>query len=147
MTICYVFSNLFYGLSPKASSDATLFPSERVLLADYLHEPLSGNLSSQQQQLIKGWQLYLIKEYTHATPSNDLIQYQEQVEEGEFAFNLRRVEQMDPESLLDRTTLLHQKLPPLVLFLYAFWNIFLAYTVNPVLSHQKINGNTGEVTN
>lgn len=118
---------LFYGISsfhanPTEDKESALFPSESLIIKQYLQEPLGTTIAEQHRQLLYGWKLYLIREWAKETPLLDhpLI-FDEQVGKGEFAFNLKRLEikatgsnlKSEPESAL-------------MCFLYAIWNLGFA---------------------
>jgi hypothetical protein len=62
-----------------------LFPTESVLIKDYLKKPLDGGLSEQREQLQQAWDMYLKDAW--AGPGASL-------EKGRFLFNVARVEAM-----------------------------------------------------
>lgn len=125
LTLCFAIDNRWNGMPATFSEEEKLFPSEKVIVEDYLKQPLSDNIFDQQEQLKRGWNLYLVKEWTSYTPSEKLNLFHLQAEEGEFFFNLERlkthVQKKIPKSPIQQ--------PYWLLFLYLFWNLFFTCTI------------------
>jgi hypothetical protein len=128
IALAYAWDNNAHGIQQKMSEEERLFPSEAVIVHDYLHEPLSSNILEQQKQLQEGWQLYLVDKWSGQKPSKDVLVFKQQIEEGEFKFNLARIKAREHESNV--TGLFRQKEHVLTLLLYVLWNLFFAWTVN-----------------
>ena len=129
VVLAYAMDNQFHGKPSPPSPDAALFPSEQVIVNDYLREPLSSSIQEQHQQLKHGWELYLIQEWAKQIPSANSNVFQDQVEEGEFAFNVARVvahakvkEQSHFENLRSKESIIY-------LLIYFFWNVYFAWVV------------------
>lgn len=128
IALAYAWDNTTHGLQQKMSEEERLFPSEAIIVRDYLNEPLSSNILEQQKQLQHGWQLYLIDKWNRQKPSKDVLVFKQQIEEGEFKFNLARIKAREFES--NDSVLFRQKEHVLTLLLYVLWNLFFAWTVN-----------------
>ncbi len=130
------------GLQPKATTaaSATLFPSEAHIVQQYLKKPLDKSIQKQQEELTLGWQLYLIDVWSKEVPSSDPLIYAEQVENGEFFFNLARLK----HEALENTAspgIVPRHQPFVVLLLYLAWNICFALVAYRTL-HPKILATT-----
>jgi len=130
VVMCYAVDNYLTGTKPHVQADVALFPSEQTISNDYLYQPLSANIFEQQQQLQKGWQLYLIREWAQELPSEEQSSFDLQAEKGEFAFTLARLDKLNEESRLDRAALFHERKSWLMLLLYLIWNLFFAYQIS-----------------
>ncbi|MBA3239555.1 MAG: hypothetical protein H0T62_14600 [Parachlamydiaceae bacterium] len=126
LTLAYAVDNQFNAQLPKKNPDTYLFPSESVLIQNHLRAPLSNSISKQQKQLTEGWKNYLISEWAKEGISSDLSLYEEQVEKGEFAFNVARLKTRSLFGLLamekgpERQSLA-------ILGLYLAWNSLFAW--------------------
>lgn len=131
LALLFLFQNQRYS---KWSHDEEkrLFPTEDVIIATYLKEPLSSDILKQREQLLQGWHLYLIKEWAHADPSKDPVLFQQQIEEGKFNFNVHRLTAITPNS-----SAFISKSSFLTALLYVIWNLFFASYVNWHLFHEK----------
>jgi len=136
ITFLYAYSNITQGKNLEALSDAQLFPSESVIINDYLKKPLSPSIQEQQKQLMYGWQLYLIKVWAHEDPSMDPSVFQKQVEQGEYAFNVARLDKIASNPLLDHAYVLNKKEPKIFLLIYLLWNLAFAWRVNKWIQHK-----------
>lgn len=112
-----------HRLQESASHQAALaYPSEKELEERYLGAPIAGSLQEQRDLLEKGWQLYLIDQWTKQTPSEDQQVYQKQVKQGEWAFQKERALQ-----LIERKEEKGQAVLSLfMLGIYLFWNVLFA---------------------
>lgn len=123
----YAYDNYQYAPTPAPRASDLLFPSEAYLIEHYLKQPLSSRIAEQHDQLLKGWQLYLIAEWLQETPASDPEQFAFQVERGQFAFDVARLELSTSDQKV--TSSLYKKEPPLLLVGYLIWNLFLAWCV------------------
>ena len=105
------------------TAEEALYPSEEHVVAEYLGAPLGETLSEQREQLLQGWRSYLVVEWAKQKPASDPTAFAQQVEDGEFAFNLAllQAKKHDVENPL-RTT----SEPFLFSFLFLSWNLFFA---------------------
>ena len=124
VTLAYLIDNQFYEKPAKPSSDAALFPSEKIILERYVKEPLDSNIFKQEDQLKKGWQLYLIDEWAQEKPSANSNEARLQAENGEFAFNVERLRRMD----IKEDRFWHRE-SIWILGLYLVWNALFAFIV------------------
>lgn len=131
LVLCYGINNQWHGETPSFSLDTRLFPSEEVIIQDYLREPLSKDILTQREQLLQGWKRYLIKEWAHEIPANDVDLFESQAESGEFFFNVARLKLLAKEPA--KTTSFNQRESLLALLSYLAWNLFFAWQV----SHRK----------
>jgi hypothetical protein len=129
VVFAYGVDNRLNGKGSGLTEEAKLFPTEETIVADYLKKPLSANVFEQREQLVRGWQLYLVEAWAKQTPSTDPKVFQEQMEAGEFAFNVARLEKMALDNHLS-TPPLHKKEPLAILALYLIWNNFFAWFVS-----------------
>jgi len=113
------------------SPEAKLFPSEQVVMRDYLKEPLSSSILEQHQQLKKGWNQYLIIEWAREIPSPFSTTHNLQVFKGEFAFNLARLKLQIQHPSSNSSFLAGAVYNPLLIYLlYFWWNLFFAWFMN-----------------
>jgi hypothetical protein len=140
IVLCYAFDNRMHGQPHQMPSDAKLFPTEEIILKNYLKEPLAASISEQQKQLLRGWKMYLIQEWAKKIPSQELAVFDQQAEEGEYKFNLVRLALLSQNDLKLEAPF-HKQEPYAWLLLYFIWNLFFAWFVNRSkmkLSHTKI---------
>ena len=130
IVLAYAFDNQFYGKSSLPSPDEALFPSEQVIVNNYLREPLSSSIKAQHEQLAHGWQRYLIQEWAKQTPSENVNTFQGQAEAGEYAFNVARAEAMAGVKEQSHFAALRAKESVIYLFIYFLWNFYFAWVVN-----------------
>ena len=110
------------GLSPRIlSDDQKLFPSEELIVEKYLDVPFSQNVFEQKEQLKKGWDAYLIKEWAPEGGNE---------QDGLFAFNLERVKILAREKPVTRT----QPDSLSLLAIYLGWNISFALVARQYLT-------------
>lgn len=124
VTACYAIDNRIQGLPNTQTAEEALYPSEKILVENYLPEPLNTNIFEQRDQLLKAWQLYLVTEWAGESPSSDPAILAKQAESGEYAFNTLRLQKMF-SSPRQHPPLLE---PLWLLALYFFWNVYFAYT-------------------
>ncbi len=123
----YAFDSRWQG-TPPPQGEVHLYPTEQVLVDDYLKQPLSANIFEQQSQLQEAWKLYLVDAWAQQTPSTDPMLFEQQAQQGEFAFNVMRLENR-PSMVSQARVPGKTPLEPLwLLSLYLFWNTYFAYT-------------------
>ncbi len=130
LALFFLFDNQMHGTNSRHQLENQLFPSEQLIIRDYLKEPLSTDILKQREQLLYGWRVYLIKEWAHENPSDDLVTFQLQAEHGEYLFNVMRLSQNTKSTSIPKISLF-------VLFIYFLWNLFFAWFVNRQLSAEK----------
>lgn len=126
LTLLYLINNQMHGEPQEPPPDLHLFPSEKMIVEDYLQSPLSGHIFEQKEQLTRGWNRYLVENWAKEIPDQDPFQFERQVEEGEYAFSIARLNLYEKAKLSDS---FHEKSALSVLLLYLLWNLFLAYKV------------------
>jgi hypothetical protein len=115
------------GPSEKSGSRSVVIPEEELIVTKYLHEPLRGTIGQQREQLTLGWHRYLVQEWAHEEIAADPLLFQEQVNRGEFAFNLGRAEELGKrEKGLEHGD---GRDSPLLLLAYIMWNCVFACVV------------------
>jgi hypothetical protein len=126
LTCIYTVDNYVYGRQAAISAEFKLFPSESVLVNEYLQQPLSSNILQQKEQLRTAWESYLIQNWSSKNSDMDMEQL---TEEGEFKFNVERVKKLTlpRKIILGRSGLYKEHV--LILALYLFWNFFFAFIV------------------
>lgn len=128
IVVCYIWNNQLYGDAPYNAPDTALFPTEELIVREYMQEPLSDNIMEQQPQLLMGWKRYLVQKWTDEQhPSEDSIIFEQQVEKGEFAFNVARLESLSTDSIEQNP--FHQKISLGLAALFFFWNVLFAIKV------------------
>jgi hypothetical protein len=109
----------------KQNLEEALFPSEKYLVATYMKSPLDSNIFRQQDQLKEAWQHYLVHEWAKEAPSENENLYREQVQSGEWHFNLARLQrslqQQPPSPYFVR------KEPISIWIFYFIWNVLFAW--------------------
>jgi hypothetical protein len=127
IALVYCIDNSWYGKPSSITEEARLFPSEEYLVKNYLQKPLGSRISEQKEQLEHGWHLYLVSEWARETPSPSQELFLNQIEQGEFNFNVARAEKIAVEST--QTTLFYRKEASFILGFYLFWNLLFALII------------------
>jgi hypothetical protein len=122
LTLLFAIHNHSTGIKNKPVS---LFPSEELIVKNYLFENLDPAVSKQYAQLLKGWQQYLIIEWANEIPSSNKELFKSQAEKGEFYFNLAQIQQQ--QTFPEKTS---NVISTWVLCLYCFWNFMFAWIVS-----------------
>lgn len=127
LTACYAFQNRWEGSNDDVLHKETLFPSEQVLIVNYMPEPLSNDVFKQREQLLNAWNLYLIKEWAPSSIREEAsLTFEQKVEEGEFAFNFKRLQHPPYNVSLSQTSEYPPRESLFILALYLFWNFLFA---------------------
>ncbi|MEI8365994.1 MAG: hypothetical protein WCF65_06215 [Parachlamydiaceae bacterium] len=128
LVACYTLDNRMYGRQAGPLSDSLLFPTEQELVYGYIEGGLSRNVMEQQEQLINGWQRYLVINWGKDVPADDAGSFSKQVENAEFIFTLARLEirSQEPTPLLKKDI----QQPIALVAAYFLWNLFFAYTAS-----------------
>lgn len=127
ITFIYAFNQVSLYPYNKELFESRLFPSEQTLLDDYLHEPLASNIINQKDQLLKGWQLFIVRNWTHETPSTDNHEFKTQFTKGLHAFNLARIHAINMDASFPPYL---RKKGSFVMMGFFIWNCFFAWFVN-----------------
>lgn len=109
------------------------YPTEKEIIEKYLKHPLSDDLLTQKQELLYGFDLYLIEKWAHEAPSATPTAFKKQVIKGAFAFNLAQVEQRVATGFQTPVRNEHSAL----LIIYFMWNFFLAIALIRNNSYSK----------
>lgn len=125
IVFAYAVDNQLTGKT-ASSPDLHLFPTEEKIIQDYLKEPLSDSFLSQQKQLERGWQNYLIDRWSFTQEANE----EQKIEEGEYQFTLARLKLLHNEPYSEWLNTFHKKQNLLLLFLFLAWNTLFAYIVS-----------------
>lgn len=124
-----------HGGKVALSEDERLFPSEELIVRDYLKEPLNSHILEQREQLLRGWNVYLVKEWAHEEPALEEKTFHQQVENGSFAFHLARLELAMHKPVEDLEDMpVHNPPSSAMLLAYLVWNLFFAFGVNKKMS-------------
>lgn len=126
LVACYAIETRL-STKEKLFDETNFFPTEKMLVENYIQKPLSEDIFEQQKELMEGWKRYLIDKWAGQTPSEAKKVFDRQAEEGEFHFNLARLKWRANQNHLIGA------LPPpspalWQLVLYFFWNVYFAYT-------------------
>lgn len=119
--LCLLFA-IHNQSKPINNSSVSLFPSEELIVKNYLSEDLDSAVSKQYDQLLKGWHQYLIIEWAHEVPSSNKETFRAQAEKGEFYFNLAQIQQQQGLSTKPSNVISNW-----ILCLYCFWNFMFAW--------------------
>lgn len=137
VVLCYGVESYLYPPSHSLSPDEQLFPSEEKIFSEYLQQAPTSSLLGQQDQLKKGWDLYLVQEW--APPCETLAdcidpkEYPMRVEAGEFAFHVARLELM--ALYPPRPASSEQQIP--LIALYFVWNLFFAWRMTAIMRREN----------
>lgn len=126
IALAFLLDNQWHRTDPHPSAEEKLFPSEEVIIRDYLQEPLSTSVSNQRDQLTEGWQLYVVRDWAQEEPSNNPTIFEEQVQKGTFLFNVARIETYSNTLSPHR----NEKKLPLFMLLLLLWSGLFAFCVN-----------------
>lgn len=129
LTSCFIVDNLFYASQEKEAPDAVLFPSEKVIVSDYLKEPLHGSLLSQKQQLEEGWAMYLMDRWGSKENKNR--------EKAEFLFTINRLQLFHSQHPKEIVGHLNQKVSLFQIFLFLVWNFYFAWSMQKIHTKTK----------
>lgn len=130
IVLIYSIDNQLTGKPSLSSPDLRLFPTEKIIVEQYLNEPLSPIIYEQKQQLEKGWNHYLIKNWL---PNSNLNE-EPDLEKAEFQFTLARLNLLHHQPQSEWLHRFHEKANPFLLILFLGWNILFAF----VVSSQKL---------
>ena len=125
--LVFAVNNYLFTKPSMPSPDEALFPTEEMLIKDYLSAPLSPSILEQKKQLEEGWKRYLIDQWTSAKVKN--LESHHQFEEAEFNFTVQRLKLLHFQSQAEWLGNFPKKSNLALLFLYFFWNIFFAWAV------------------
>lgn len=117
---------LYLLMPPSSESSAVeeMVPSEQTIIQNYLQEPLAGSISDQRSQLLRGWELYLVREWAGEEPAAEVERRSEQRRIGEYRFQLARLLRLEPP----RAT--PPRIAPPLYLLFLGWNLFFAIAIS-----------------
>lgn len=124
IVLAYALDNQTSGKMEGTQPDHHLFPPENLIVQKYIEEPFSKNPNEQRKQLEKGWNQYLIKNWS----SN------ENLEEGEFNFTVARLKLLHGQPYSEWLYSFHKKLTLTALMAYFIWNFLFAWIIYPYRS-------------
>jgi len=139
LTLLYAYSHFTIPSTNRLSAEEKLFPTEQQLVSNYLKAPLNANILEQQDELKRGWKLYLVDQWAKQTPSQNPELFNQQVESGEFAFNVERLKAVVADKNL---TAYQGNVSTGLLIIYLIWNIFLAWCVNYYQREKEIHASS-----
>lgn len=113
--LCYAVDNQVHGVIPPPSPDALRLPSEHYLMSRYKGPSLKD-----------AWELYLITEWASKVPESDPEAFRLQIEAGEHALTVARVEDLMKSQSLNRMTSSGTKKPLFFLCGLVVWNLVVA---------------------
>lgn len=121
ITLAYGIDNQISGRFSATSPDMALIPTESHIRQNYVDEQ-SFQHTSEHSQLKKGWEKYLIANWSHSQEKEYPL------EDAEFNFTLARIQALTP--LITGHPSFHEKSHPVLLCLYFIWNIFFAWQMH-----------------
>ncbi|MBB65790.1 MAG: hypothetical protein CMO81_12090 [Waddliaceae bacterium] len=126
----YSLDNRLYAPLPNPPADFHLYPTEELVLSKYLNEDLDEDFFNQHEQLLRGWHMFLVIEYTKETPSENPLELKKQIDKGEFYFNLDRLKAFQRDTGNHPLFFQSFRKPYFLLALFIIWNVFVAWFVN-----------------
>lgn len=141
LVLAYALDNRLQGRPLEKTAEERLFPNEELILQNYVGEPLKPSIIEQQKQLQQGWQTYLVREWAKEQPSQNAQLFLKQVEAGDFAFNLARIQAL--KEPLSHTS---KQEPISLLALYLFWNLSFCLIVTKSLRQEQNRSGETNVT-
>lgn len=126
IVLTYCIDNQVTGKPSFLAPDLQLFPTEEKIIHHYLIEPLSPSFFRQKEQLEKGWQRYLIENWS----TNQFDGENNRLEEAEFQFTVARLNLWHGQPLSKWLHRFHEKLNPIFLFFILVWNTLFAWIVS-----------------
>lgn len=121
------------NLGNRELSQERLYPSEKLIISNYVKEPFSSEILKQREQLLQGWKVYLVKEWAKEEPLANEDRFNTQVAKGEFAFYAHQL--LKPEKSIDSFNTKHS---PLVLLIYVLWNVLFCAIVSWKISEELL---------
>lgn len=131
LALLFLLDSQKQGTHRAQNPENQLFPSEQTIVESYLKEPLRGDILTQRELLLRGWNIYLIQKWAHEKPSEDPNIFKTQTETGEFAFNVMRLEKSQLAFPASHPSLF-------LMSLYVVWNGFFAWFINKHLKKEKV---------
>jgi hypothetical protein len=128
LVLAYGINNQLYDSLPSLPVDTYLFPTEKEVISHYLDKPLANTVTEQKEQLEKGWQAYLLKNWLpfFAKNMSDSLQ----IEASEFTFTLARLEVLQEQPLREWLLPKPVRLHLMIVAIYILWNCLFAWIMN-----------------
>lgn len=123
IAIVYAIDNQSTGLTPMVEPDAGLFPSENVIVQEYL--PSQSGIMVDKNLLQQGWNNYLVVNWS----PEDSLSIPDKLESAEFNFTAARLMLLYKEAPNHWLNSLREKSSYLLLSIYFIWNLFFAWAV------------------
>jgi hypothetical protein len=124
IALFYAIDNRISGDLPRPELDLEMIPSEQTLFEGYVDEKKSSYWLEQREQLLEGWNRYLVKNYLHQEWNEDTKE--QQIAQAEYIFTMARLEKHGKINLKVLQPNLHEKSNPVVLTIIVLWNLFFA---------------------
>ena len=125
IALVYGIDNQLNGHPPHVPLDSTLFPTESVIIEEYLKESLAHGVEEQRAQLKNGWNTYLVFNWsTDPTQS-----WNERIEEAEFNFTLARINRLRDTPIQSLNKTYHERSHFFWISIYFLWNVFFAWSM------------------
>ena len=118
VALAYCFENRFFESPKQLTPEEQLFPSEALIVKEYLEEPFSDDVFVQHEQLQRGWDNYLDRMWGQGQGASN----------GLYAFNVERA-----LTLGSQTEPARSQHSLLVLGMFLFWNLSFAFVVRESL--------------
>lgn len=122
----FTYTNQAHAPLPTPRADASLYPTEQEILPSTASHALRPSISQQYGLLKRGWEEFLISHYAKETPSPNPEDRALQLEEGEFWFNLARLDRYEQAALTPRQGSREQRESLLLELLMIGWSLFFA---------------------
>ncbi|MBA3722709.1 MAG: hypothetical protein H0W88_09960 [Parachlamydiaceae bacterium] len=136
IVLAYGIDNRLNGNDNKITPDVAMIPTEDVIVKDFLKEPLNSGLEEQHTQLKKGWEKYLATTWNSENKLENKS-WDQLVEEGEFNFNLARLEKRPLNIPTNWIQLFNEKKSYFILIIFFLWNLYFAWMVNRSVKDKK----------
>lgn len=131
--LLFAVDNRLNAIDRPISEEERLFPSEEEIVTEYLLEPLKPNIFEQEKQLREGWEQYLISIWA---PKSEAIDFKKQVEDGDFAFNIERIQRIQKD--MKNKTAQKKQLPLFLLGIFLFWNLSFVLITKKTLPNKHL---------
>ena len=122
IVLAYAADNLISGRPRAIQPDERLFPTEEQIIQHYLSAPLSSSPQTQQEQLERGWNRYLIDHW--------VMNEGEQLDDAKYNFTVARLEALHGQPRSDWLHTYQIKSSLLTLLFYLLWNGLFALIVS-----------------
>ncbi len=140
ITLIYAIDNYTMGHPALSDPDTILFPSEKVIMHDYLDDKNISNLD--RDQLQEGWNKYLVVNWS----TDSSLTAPEKLENAEFNFTTARLMLLSKELPDHWLEAFYEKSSYFLLSLYLIWNLIFAWSMRERTCYAKTiyNNKPGE---